>query len=275
MANNPRKSTAFLITFIIVLILLVIGFLLFRNSDKIFGTKSTEEGGGKSFMSLFGTDKPKDLTTVDNNTPGGDTPTTNNGANGGTTDGGTGGTQNTDTPPPVDSGFGSGNFGNDSGFGTGGFGNGEGLGITPPLDPITPPEDRDNNRFTDTPTPDRNPRPLPAVTVVEAYCPKDDPLEFTDAEREELEALLKEYYAISHLLKTEDDIALLESDIKTNQDLVAQVESLNAQCEVQKSDYRYTGPQTIKSNPYYTNTINSITPYVPTYEILEDLFKVW
>ncbi len=270
--HNPRKSKAFLITFIIVLILLLIGFFLFRNMKKS-ETKSTEEGGSnKIFESLFGTKKPKELTPVDTGTePGG---TVNPGTGGQTpvdpTDpnGGTGGN--------TGGGFGTGEFGSGGGLGSGG-----GFGITPPLDPITVPDEDDGwegNNGGGLGDPIRDPiRPVDNTPrpIVEAYCPSDDPLVFTDAEKTELEALLKDYYAISYLLKTEDDIELLQGDLKTNTDLVARAETLNTQCIAQKADYRYSGPKTIKSNPYYNTAVDSITPYVPTYEILEELFKIW
>ncbi|MDD3663313.1 MAG: hypothetical protein PHT84_05630, partial [Candidatus Pacebacteria bacterium] len=51
--SKPRKSKAFIITFILVIILLFVGYWLFSNKDKIFGTG--EMNLGKIFEPLLGT----------------------------------------------------------------------------------------------------------------------------------------------------------------------------------------------------------------------------
>ena len=63
MENNPKKSKAFIITFILILLLLVLGYYLFKNKDNIFGTKGIISAN-KIFTPLLGTSKSKPLTTV-------------------------------------------------------------------------------------------------------------------------------------------------------------------------------------------------------------------
>src|ERR1035437_5459633 len=65
MDNNPKKSKALIITFVVVLLLLIAGYFLFSNSDKIFGTKGTIDFN-KIFSPLLGTSKKTDLNPLDN-----------------------------------------------------------------------------------------------------------------------------------------------------------------------------------------------------------------
>lgn len=64
MENNPKKSKALIITFIVVLLLLIGVYLLFSNSDKIFGTKGAINFN-KIFSPLLGTSKTANLNTID------------------------------------------------------------------------------------------------------------------------------------------------------------------------------------------------------------------
>jgi hypothetical protein len=66
MENNPKKSKALIITFIVVLLLLIGVYLLFSNSEKIFGTKGALDIN-KIFSPLLGTSKNTDLETIDFN----------------------------------------------------------------------------------------------------------------------------------------------------------------------------------------------------------------
>ena len=66
MENNPKKSKALIITFVVVLLLLIGVYLLFSNSEKIFGTKGTLDIN-KIFSPLLGTSKNTDLETIDTN----------------------------------------------------------------------------------------------------------------------------------------------------------------------------------------------------------------
>jgi len=65
MENNPKKSKAFIISFILILLLLLIGYYLFTNRDKIFDAKGTTSIS-KVFAPLLGTSKDKTLKVIDN-----------------------------------------------------------------------------------------------------------------------------------------------------------------------------------------------------------------
>ncbi len=67
--NNPKKSKAFIITFIIILILLILGYYLFSNRDQIFGTKGTLSVS-KIFSPLLGSSKKTDVKVIDENKDG-------------------------------------------------------------------------------------------------------------------------------------------------------------------------------------------------------------
>jgi hypothetical protein len=64
--NNPKKSKAFIITFIIILILLIFGYYLFSNKDQIFGTKGSLSVS-KIFSPLLGSSKKTDVKVIDEN----------------------------------------------------------------------------------------------------------------------------------------------------------------------------------------------------------------
>ena len=64
MENKPKKSKAFIITFILVLIILLVGYLLFKNKNGIFQINSTENTN-KTFESLSETKEVKDLGYID------------------------------------------------------------------------------------------------------------------------------------------------------------------------------------------------------------------
>ena len=69
MENNPKKSKAFIIAFILILLLLLIGYYLFTNRTKIFDTKGATTFG-KVFAPLLGTSKDKGVNVI--NTTGTD-----------------------------------------------------------------------------------------------------------------------------------------------------------------------------------------------------------
>ncbi len=137
MDRNPKKSKALIITIVIVLLLVVAGYLVFKNSDKIFGKKDSTIS--KIFAPLLGSSKPKDVNTVDTNTgdqnTGGDNGDTNSSSN-------TGGSSN-NSGNGSSAGNGS-STGNTSGGGTS-SGGGTVSSIVPPFNPIPTP--------TQTPTP--------------------------------------------------------------------------------------------------------------------------
>jgi len=64
MENNPKKSKAFIITFILILLLLIAGYYLFKNRENLFGTKGSLSTS-KIFAPLLGTSKSKDLKTIE------------------------------------------------------------------------------------------------------------------------------------------------------------------------------------------------------------------
>lgn len=63
MENNPKKSKAFIIAFILILLLLIIGYYLYTNKAKIFDAKG-DTTFGKIFTPLLGTSKNKDLALI-------------------------------------------------------------------------------------------------------------------------------------------------------------------------------------------------------------------
>ncbi|MCX6754121.1 MAG: hypothetical protein NTV03_03655 [Candidatus Nomurabacteria bacterium] len=63
MENNPKKSKAFIIAFILILLLLLAGYYLFANRATIFDTKGVVTMQ-KVFAPLLGTSKNKDLSVI-------------------------------------------------------------------------------------------------------------------------------------------------------------------------------------------------------------------
>jgi hypothetical protein len=94
----------------------------------------------------------------------------------------------------------------------------------------------------------------------EDLCP-ENPLEFTDEEKLELQDLLRKFYLLAPTIKTEDDIYDVNSEIFKEQDLLKQTTTLIADCKQQKADPSYKGPQEVKLNPYYNQkNITTISP---------------
>jgi hypothetical protein len=277
MERNPKKTKAFIITFIVVMVLLIGGYFLFKNSSQIFGTKNGTDGG-KTFSPLLGSSDPKDLSAVDKDGVPIDTTSGQGGISDGageTTSGSTNSSVSTNgvtsTGALISSGIA---VGSGSGISNSGF-------ITPPFKPLPSPTNAgtvttSTNTNTPTNTPTTTGVITPTVTTPTTNpntCITDDPLVFTDAEKTELDALLRQYYLIAPNLKLDDDLALVDNDIITNQSLIDQANSLTNQCEIQKSSLGYTGPQTVKDNPYYSNSSGSF--YLPEFSQLEDLFNIW
>lgn len=65
MENSPKKSKAFIITFIIILILLLVGYYLYKNRTQIFSTKGSSTVN-RIFSPLLGTSKDKTVDMVPN-----------------------------------------------------------------------------------------------------------------------------------------------------------------------------------------------------------------
>ena len=256
MDHNPKKSRALIITIIAILILLIAGYFIFKGSGTLFGIKSGSTTNSKTFDPLLGTSKQK--TTVDTNV------VNNSSQNVPST--------NLSVPDKnIAPGSASTPVGQNPSAG-------KPKAIAPALNPLPAPTtdctDKNGNLIpcanangvisttTNTSVPAPLP-PTPAPATNPSICPADDPLVFTDNEQTQLADLLRQYYIIAASLKTEDDLSILEGDTLTNKSLVAQVNSLTKDCKDQKADPRYTGPQTIKNNPYYSDPNNTTLSYIP------------
>lgn len=260
MENNPKKSKALIITIIAIVVLVVVSYLLFKNSEKLFGTKN--QSIAKLFSPLLGTPKQKLVDTVEDKTNN----QTENTDQGGTTN-------NTNTN----------NGGSDInevvGGDVGGPINKKGL-ITAPLNPIPTPGEgisSGGNPIVGT-TGGIKPTPVPEPTKDEnpKLCPIDEELEYTEAEKDELAELLRQYYLIAPELKTADEVAMINADIKRNQALIDQADTLTLQCKDQKADPKYTGPTATKNNPYYGDLNIKPEFYAPKqFNDLEFELNIW
>ncbi len=310
MEHHPRKTKAFIITFIAILILLIVGYLVFRNTGTIFGIKSSGNTN-KIFSPLLGTSKQNTVDVKPVNT-GGDTPINNTSTTLPTT--------NLSVTDP--SGIAPGSV--SAPIGQGGTTNPNGAPvITPPFNPlptpttdcvdasgnliqcnntptITNPEcsdsiDNDKDGLSDAADSschtdynasnmlsyDKNIndesrlQPITGDTEI-SMCP-DDPLVFTEEEKVELATLLRQYYLLAPTLKIEDDVTLVDYDNQTNEELVKQATSLTNDCNAQKASPGYTGPQAIKDNPYYQNPVanSGAKEYIPGYSLYELMFNIW
>ena len=152
MKNNSRKSKAFIITFILVLLLLISGYYAFSNRERLFGTNG-KLSTNRILSPLFGTSGKTNSNggIIDNNGTSGNGTGTGTGTGDGTSGSGTGdgsgsgssgggtsgsgsgtGSGNGGGTSGSGSGTGSGNGGGTSGSGTGsGTGDGSGGGIKP------------------------------------------------------------------------------------------------------------------------------------------------
>ena len=232
MHNN--KSKAFIITFIVVILLLLAGYFFF------FKGKGTTEGtlANKVFAPLLGSSKQKDVTPIN-----------------------TGDTTTTDTNDVAVDGDNSINNGGEV------VNNGTGKEvIVPKLNSIAGPSTicRDKNgkvvtcatnAFTniDTNTTQTGKTTDKTDLSPAEQCPDGNPVTFTTEEQKNLDALLADYYRIAGKLKTESDIYTLNDAGVEYTDLIAQAISLTNDCEEEKADPAYTGPQEVKDNPYYQN----------------------
>ena len=81
-------------------------------------------------------------------------------------------------------------------------------------------------------------------------CPSY-PLTFTTSEQEELDSLIRKFYLMAGTIKTEDDILAVNDETQRQNAYKKQFDELTNECEVEKANPPYTGPKTIKMNPYY------------------------
>ena len=169
---------------------------------------------------------------------------------------------------------------------SGGLTNGAGLSsVSPAFNPIPTPDNSNSNTGSSPSTTLSGSTSLSNTTnsgptlapITPKICQIDDPLVYTPAEQAQLDILLKQYYLISPSLKTSDDLALELNDMNQNQSLINQSNTLTNQCMQQKSAPSYTGPQSIKDNPYYQDPsgTNSNTPYLPAYTQFEQILNIW
>ncbi len=257
MENNPRKSKALIITIISIIVLVLVAYLLFKNSEKLFGTKN--QSITKLFSPLLGTPKQKLVDTVDKKTDQIEEDKVDNNTSGNTSSSSdvnevTGG----DVSEPIN----------------------KKSGISAPFNPIPTPGEgisSGNNPITGTsgdikptkepePTKDENPK----------LCQVDYELEYTDAEKDELAELLRQYYLIAPELKTAEEVAMINADIKRNQDLIDRADTLTLQCKDQKADPKYEGPRAVKNNPYYGDLNIKPEFYAPKqFNDLEFELNIW
>lgn len=247
MDHNPKKSKALLITIIAIVVLAIAAYFIFRGSGSLFGIKSGNTQNDKTFNPLLGTSKPK--TTVDTNV-------INNSS------------QNV---PTTDLSVPDSNVAPGSASSPSGQSSPNPSVISPAFNPLPPPPPivgttgiSTTGTGISTTTPAQTPpAPTPLATAsITSICPADDPLVFTEAENAQIADLLRQYYLIAPTLKTEDDIDVLDNGILNNKALVEQAKELTRDCKDEKSDLAYTGPQTIKNNPYYSDPLNTTLSYV-------------
>ncbi|MCC6323378.1 hypothetical protein IT400_01150 [Candidatus Nomurabacteria bacterium] len=273
---QPRKSKALIITFIITLVLLILGYFLVVKGGILKGDSSIL---GKKFAPILGTPKQKDLVVNDNNN---DTATSTD----------------TTTPPivtpPTDSG-GTTEGGNDTGG-------------TPPIPSYTPPnlsfpqpsikkfqpwermyvaqcnDNIDNDKDGSTDSADNDCHSDGDNNNTNTYNPSDDseigsknkkgpdvptpepdkkknlcdagerPLVFTADEQAELDKLTREFYRLAPQLKTENDITNEILSRYKYEDLISNATNLTKQC------YEQTGTQAYLQNDFLEEKLSPLTP---------------
>jgi hypothetical protein len=263
MENNPKKSKALIITLVVVLLLAGLGYYFYSKSSNNSSSVNGSTSSGNIFTSLFNpSNKKADVkvikpNTTDTNTDSGQSGTSTNSPNG------TG--IGTDVS---NSGFGStGTLGSNGNI-TGNGGpykptlnslpnNITGANI-PGINPIGTLTGSTTTTPTSTPTVSGTTTPPAPLNI----CAAVTPLEFTQAEKDQIKELLKQYYLLAPGLATTDDLATLDTDLTNSQSLISKTQALINLCYDQKSSLTYTGPQEVKSNPYYTGT-NDSPAYVP------------
>jgi len=65
MEGKPKKSKAFIVSLIAMIIIAIIVLLLFKNKDNLLGKKQISENNTNVFQSLFGTSKSKNLEVIE------------------------------------------------------------------------------------------------------------------------------------------------------------------------------------------------------------------
>lgn len=228
MEKNKRKSRALIITFFIMIILLFLFYILFIKNNPLENTKGTSNEN-RNFFSLFSKSKDKELNTLDENNKNQNI-TENN----------------------------TGDSGSDEEIVTG-------INIGGNSDDDTNQIPLENNKLRPIPTPEddfidaeteilKNPdiKTFPEIEIENVkQCNLDDyKLKFTDAEKAELEKLLREFYKFASSVKTEEDIDIEHEAKQSYIDLVAEAKDLTKQC------YLETSSPTYLANFDFNNSIN-------------------
>jgi hypothetical protein len=268
MENNNKKSKAFIITFVIVLIVLGGLYLLYQNKETVLGTKgaSTME---KVFSPLLGSSKNKDLNVVEN-------PESNKNIS--TSEGeGDQNSNNTEISkegngndpsniedanfdgkyslPKPSAGFGSSSFNSNSIWGNNNNNNNSRNGDSDSRNGYNSDSgsDRDSNGYgkSDYDLNYKNEDDDYGNELSRNACYGQAPLVFTEDEIKMLDEHLKRYYAISPTLKSESSISNIKEDSSSKKALVSRVNMITSICEEQTSDPNFTGPKEVLANPYW------------------------
>jgi len=91
------------------------------------------------------------------------------------------------------------------------------------------------------------------ITVNKCALIEQNPLTFTDAEKAQLQVLLRRFYLISSTLKTNDDISTIYNEIDQQNNFIAQTDDLVKQCYAQIPDSMMNDNQWKRhGNPWYS-----------------------
>ncbi len=273
---QPRKSKALIITFIIVLVLLIVGYFIVVRGGILKGNSTIL---GKKFDPILGTSKPKDIIVGKDGTENPDAntnPDTNTKPDtepkDGGTNGGGGGTTTPTTPvyippnlsfPPLktrpyeqsetdittECSDGLDNDKDGSRDSEDNDCHSDGDAKNPnSFNPIDDSEDGTKNKPTPVgPTPDPEKKKISCDT-------EEIPLVFTEEEQKQLDELTREFYRLSPKLKTENDIVAEVSTYYGYKDLIRNTEDLIAQCRAQTSTPEYL------QNNFLEEKLSPLTP---------------
>ena len=298
MENKPKKSKAFIITFIVVLLLLLLGYFLFVNSEKIFGTKG-ETTINKIFSPLLGTSKKATLETLDTTTKetcsnnatnppsctmGVDGACLNSGGNPPSCTTSTDGScLNGANNPPDCTTMTERSVGQEGSSGQAGFGSGGNLANNGMLNSIPIPDmnfgdlpntsDQVTNTTLDTKTQPEIGGGTNEPTADTSLCSGQAPLTLTPEEELAIKDLLRRYYLLAQNIKTKNDINAIGNDISNTDETINKAKTLTTQCYTQKADPAYTGENDnpiVKGNPYYNKKVF----YEPLGKYINELLNV-
>lgn len=247
MERNKKKSKALIITFIVILLLLLaFYFLIIKNNP--FQTKSATTEN-KGFFSLFTKNKEKEVDLIDNvNTDNGE-------VFDGSVDLGNGDNTNSGNGDNTDIENGNGNLQNGGSYTDPAY-----TPYNPRLSPVPTPDPYNPNTNTYTPPVDTVTRTNPPETTDKKQCNLDDyKLTYTEAEKAELDKLLREFYRISASIKTQEDIDLEYEARKSYIGLVDEAKDLTKQCYIETSTPKYlAGFDWVNSQSDETRDVNGV-----------------